>query len=155
MRRISICKLSVMTGLSFGLLTASFCSDAKDVSYRSGDETVHAILFTPPGHGPFPALIAIHAVGGLDDWVKQQASRLSDEGYLTLAVDLYRGRVASGSAASLAEAREIARSVPPGRRERDLQAAFAFLATQPNANKRDREHRLVYGRYSVYSVGIT
>lgn len=105
------------------------------VSYRSGDETVNAMLYTPPGKGPFPALIAIHAIGGLDDWVKQQASRIAESGYIALAVDLYRGKVASGSAQSIAEAREIARNVPSGRREQDLQAAFQFLLTRPDVLK--------------------
>jgi len=127
--------IAALTALAVLLTPPVWASDGKAVSYRSDDETVSAMLYAPPGSGPFPALIAIHAIGGLDDWVKEQASKLAGEGYLTLAVDLYRGKVASGSAASMAEAREIARSVPAGRRERDLQAAFDFLLTRPDVLK--------------------
>ena len=78
------------------LLTASvFAATPKDVTYKSGDETVKATLYTPEGKGPFPALIVIHEWWGLNDWVKGQASKLADEGYVTLAVDLYRGKVAT------------------------------------------------------------
>ena len=52
------------------------------MSYRSGDETVQAILYLPQGKGPFPALVVIHEWWGLNDWVKQQASNLADQGYV-------------------------------------------------------------------------
>src|SRR6202522_2438497 len=105
--------------------------DGKAVSYKSGDETVNGILYAPAGHGPFPALIVIHEWWGLNDWVKDQASKLADEGYVTLAVDLYRGKVAT----TPDMAHEIMRGVPEDRAKRDLHAAFEFLAAQPNVNK--------------------
>ena len=69
---------------------ASFAADGKSVSYKSGDETVQGVVYTPTGKGPFPALVVIHEWWGLNDWVKEQASKLADQGYVTLAVDLYR-----------------------------------------------------------------
>ena len=62
----------------------------------------------------------IHEWWGLNDWVKQQAGKLSEEGYVTLAIDLYRGKVAS----TPEEAHEIMRGVPEDRARRDLRAAF-------------------------------
>ena len=56
---------------------------ARAVSYKSGDETVQGILYTPAGKGPFPALIVIHEWWGLNDWVKEQASKLADQGYVS------------------------------------------------------------------------
>ncbi len=63
-------------------------ADGKSVSYKSGDETVSGMLYTPAGKGPFPALVVIHEWWGPNDWVKEQASKLADQGYVTLAVDL-------------------------------------------------------------------
>jgi dienelactone hydrolase len=40
--------------------SSGFAADTKIVSYKSGDETVQAVLYTPSGKGPFPALIVIH-----------------------------------------------------------------------------------------------
>ena len=61
---------------------SSFAADGKSVSYKSGDETVQGVLYTPAGKGPFPALIVIHEWWGLNDWVKDQASKLADQGYV-------------------------------------------------------------------------
>jgi carboxymethylenebutenolidase len=108
-----------------------YAAESKPVSYKSGDETVQGILYTPTGKGPFPALIVIHEWWGLNDWVKEQASKLSDQGYVTLAIDLYRGKVAT----TPDEAHQIMRGVPEDRAKRDLHAGFAYLASQPNVKK--------------------
>jgi carboxymethylenebutenolidase len=110
---------------------ASFAADAKPVSYKSGDETVQGILYTPAGKGPFPGLIVIHEYWGLNDWVKEQASKLADQGYEALAIDLYRGKVATTPDL----AHELMRGVPEDRSKRDLHAAFEFLQVQPNVKK--------------------
>src|SRR5688572_3826151 len=63
------------------------------VTFKSGDDTVAGILYTPDKAGPAPGVLVIHEWWGLDDWVKQQAQNLAKEGYAALAVDLYRGKV--------------------------------------------------------------
>ncbi len=125
-----------MKQLLFGLLffayaTMAFAATAKEVSYKSGDDTIHAILYTPEGTGPFPALVVIHEWWGLNDWVKEQASKLSDEGYVTLAIDLYRGKVATTPEV----AHELMRGVPDDRSARDLHTAVEFLKSQPDVKK--------------------
>ena len=110
---------------------SAFAAEGKNVSYKSGDETVQGVLFTPAGKGPFPAIMVIHEWWGLNDWVKEQAAKLSSEGYVTLTVDLYRGKVAT----TPEMAHEIMRGVPEDRAKRDLHAAFEFLASQPNVKK--------------------
>jgi carboxymethylenebutenolidase len=106
-------------------------STAKEVSYKSGDETIHGILYTPDGKGPHPGIIVIHEWWGLNDWVKEQASKLADQGYVALAIDLYRGKVAS----TANEAHEFMGGVPRERAARDLEAAFDYLQSQPNVKK--------------------
>jgi carboxymethylenebutenolidase len=105
------------------LTTSAFAASGKPVSYKSGDETVNGVLFEPSGKGPFPAIVIIHEWWGLNDWVKEQASKFADEGYVTLAIDLYRGKVAT----TPEEAHEIMRGVPEDRAVRDLVAASAYL----------------------------
>ena len=104
----------------------------KTVSYESGDETVAAEMYTPGGKGPFPGLIVIHEWWGLNDWVKEQASKLADQGYVTLAIDLYRGKVAT----TPEEAHELMRGVPDDRSARDLKSAFDYLKSQKNVTSR-------------------
>jgi len=117
--------------LSLFLSMSALAVDGKSVSYKSGDETVSGILYTPAGHGPFPALIVIHEWWGLNDWVEQRAGKLADEGYVALAVDLYRGKVADNPDL----AHELMRGVPADRAIRDLRAAYDFLASQPGVKK--------------------
>ncbi len=128
---------------------SAFAADGKPVSYKSGDETVQGILYTPAGKGPFPAIIVIHEWWGLNDWIKDQASKLSDQGYVTLAIDLYRGKVATTSD----EAHEIMRGVPEDRAKRDLHAAFEFLASQPNV-KKDRIGAIGWCMGGGYSLDV-
>jgi carboxymethylenebutenolidase len=131
------------------LATSAFAADSKTVSYKSGDETVQAQIYTPTGKGPFPALIVIHEWWGLNDWVKDQASKYADQGYVTLAIDLYRGKVAT----TPDEAHEIMRGVPEDRAKRDLHAAFNFLASQPNV-KKDRIGAIGWCMGGGYSLDV-
>jgi carboxymethylenebutenolidase len=93
------------------------------VTYLSGKDTVEAYLCVPEGSGPFPAVRVVHEWWGLNEWVRGSAERLAKEGYVTLAIDLYRGRVAG----SAGDAHELMRGVPEDRAVRDLRAGFAYL----------------------------
>jgi carboxymethylenebutenolidase len=113
------------------LSTGAAAATVSEVSYKSGDETVKALLYTPVGRGPFPAIVVIHEWYGLNDWVKEQASKLAGQGYAALAIDLFRGQVADNSEM----AHELSRGVPQDRALRDLHAAVEFLKSQPNVRK--------------------
>ncbi|MGC2108151.1 MAG: dienelactone hydrolase family protein [Candidatus Korobacteraceae bacterium] len=115
----------LLFAMIFLLVTTAVAAEGHSVTYQSGNETVHGVFFLPKGQGPFPALVAIHEWWGLNDWVKQQASNLSHQGYAVLTIDLYRGKVAT----TPEQAHEIMRGVPEDRALRDLQAATAYLHT--------------------------
>jgi len=129
--------------------TTAFAAESKTVTYKSGDETVQGVLYTPAGKGQFPALVVIHEWWGLNDWVKDQASKLADQGYVTLAVDLYRGKVAK----TPDEAHEIMRGVPEDRAKRDLHAAFEFLKSQADV-KKDRIGAIGWCMGGGYSLDV-
>jgi carboxymethylenebutenolidase len=120
----------LLLGLICLFAMTSIAADSHPVSYKSGDETVNAILYTPQGNGPFPAIVVIHEWWGLNDWVKEEASKLADQGYVALAIDLYRGKVAT----TPDEAHEIMRGVPQDRATRDLLAATSYLRAQKNVD---------------------
>src|SRR5579864_5303761 len=126
MKKIFLASIAVVLAA-----VSAFAAEARMVSYKSGDETVQGMLYTPAGKGPFPALVVVHEWWGLNDWVKEQASKLADQGYVSLAVDLYRGKVAT----TPDEAHQIMRGVPEDRAKRDLHAAVEFLKSQPNVKK--------------------
>jgi len=124
-------KTSCLLWIVLLFVASAFAADGKSVTYKSGDETVQAMLYTPAGTGPFPALIVVHEYWGLNDWVKEQASKLADQGYEALAIDLYRGKVATDPDT----AHQLMRGIPEDRAKRDLHAAFEYLQSQPGIKK--------------------
>jgi carboxymethylenebutenolidase len=61
---------------------------------KIGSETSQAYVARPKGK-PQGALLVVHEYWGLNDWVKHQADELASQGYLALAIDLYKGKVAT------------------------------------------------------------
>ncbi len=141
-------KACLVISLILFAITA-FAVDSKTVTYKSGDETVQGVLYSPPGKGPFPALVVIHEWWGLNDWVKEQASKFADQGYEALAVDLYRGKVAT----TPDMAHELMRGLPEDRAKRDLHAAFEFLQAQPKV-KKDRIGSIGWCMGGGYSLDV-
>src|SRR4051794_11480197 len=73
----------------------------ENVTFASGpDDKGSGFLPRPEGKGPFPGLVVIQEWYGLNDWVKDNAKRLAAQGYVCLAVDLYRGKVAKDAASA-------------------------------------------------------
>lgn len=101
------------------------------VHYLSGEDTVRAYFAIPDGAGPFPAIILIHEWWGLNDWIKENAEEFARRGYVALAVDLYRGRVAASSD----EAHELMRGLPEDRAIKDLRSAFAYLSQHSEVDR--------------------
>jgi len=95
------------------------------VQYKSGDETVVGFMAFPEGKGPFPAILMIDE-WGLNDWIKENAKKFADKGYIALAIDLYRGQVPTDQDV----AHELMRGLPEDRAIRDLRAAFACLVSR-------------------------
>ena len=113
------------------LAAAAAPAGEQAVSFKSGDEQASGLLVTPDGKGPFPAAVVIQEWWGLNDWVKDQARALAKEGYVALAVDLYRGKVAT----TQEDAHQLMMGTPPDRALRDLRAAFAYLQVHPSVKK--------------------
>ncbi len=100
------------------------------VTFLSGDETINGLLELPGDRNRHRAIIAIHEWWGLNDWVKKQARNLASNGYIVLAVDLYRGKVT----ADRSQARKLKGSLPRDRAIRDIKTAFDYLAARPDVD---------------------
>jgi carboxymethylenebutenolidase len=66
----------------------------QNVSLKTPGGEAKAYAARPKGK-PRGAVLVLHEWWGLNDWVKSEADRLAGDGYLALAVDLYKGKVAS------------------------------------------------------------
>jgi carboxymethylenebutenolidase len=108
------------------------------VQFSNGKEDIDGYVALPAGNGKFPAMLVIHEWWGLNDWVKEQAQKLAQNGYLALAVDLYRGKVATDPET----AHELMRGVPQDLALTDMKSAVAYLVKRDDVAK---EHVGVMG----------
>src|SRR5215470_5979924 len=119
--------------LLFALLLVAapcFAATPQLITFPSGSENVSALLYLPAGSGPHPAIVIVHEWWGVNEWIKEQADHWAGQGYVALAVDLYRGRVATDADM----AHELSRGLPQDRGVRDLVAAVQFLAKRSDVD---------------------
>jgi carboxymethylenebutenolidase len=91
---------------------------------RAGSRSLRGYLATPAGPGPWPAVVMIHELFGLDDVMRGHADRLAGLGYLTLAVDLF----SAGGAVRCLVTTLTAMVRGHGRAFGDIRAARDYLA---------------------------
>ncbi len=103
----------------------------QSVTFPSGDATAQGILYLPQGAGPHPALVIVHEWWGMTDWIKQEAEHYASEGYVALAVDLYRGKVATDAEM----AHELMRGLPQDQGVRDLTSAVTWLSQRKDVDR--------------------
>src|SRR6266581_9298064 len=61
-------------------------------SFQSGPRHLEGYLARPEGDGPFPGIVVIHEIFGLNENMKDISRRFAAQGYVALAVDLFAGR---------------------------------------------------------------
>jgi dienelactone hydrolase len=120
---------------ALALTLASVAEAAPEAVTFPGDGvTVSAVLYRPAGPGPFPAVVALHGCGGLNDpggslnarhadW----GERLAAQGFVVLLPDSF------GSRGLGPQCRVTERTVRPGiHRVQDALASKAYLQTRPD-----------------------
>jgi len=143
MKSISLLPMAALLTLS------AYAATPKEVTFKSDGDTVKAIAYPPEGKGPFPAIIVIHEWWGLNDWVKEQAEKLAAQGFAALAVDLYRGKVATDPS----QAHELMRGLPQDRGVSDLKAAVTYLISRKEV-KADRIGSIGWCMGGGYSLNV-
>jgi dienelactone hydrolase len=79
--------------------TAIAAGDPDPVEFPQGDITLKAVLYRPEGAGPFPAVVALHSCGGLNDHTgalgiryRDWGQHLAKAGFAVLFPDSYGSR---------------------------------------------------------------
>ena len=67
----------------------------QDLELKVGEETAKAYVARVTGKKHRGAVLVFHEWWGLNDHIKHQADELARHGYLALAIDLYKGQVAT------------------------------------------------------------
>jgi len=62
------------------------------VPRANGKGGMDSYIVRPAGAGPFPAVVVIHEIFGLNDNIREISNRFAAEGYAALAVDLFSNR---------------------------------------------------------------
>src|ERR1700678_3263562 len=106
-----------------------------------GSRPLRGYLASPAGTGPWPGVVMIHEIFGLDDVMRGHADRLAGLGYLTLAVDLFSAgsnpRCLVTTMTAMIRARPRLRRHP---RRPGLPGWFSRV------HRQDRRHRVLHGR---------
>jgi len=99
----------------------------QNVTFASNGGQAHGYLTKPAG-GSGPGLILIQEWWGLDDHMVEVADRLAAEGFVTLAPDLYGGRVVHDADS----AGQMLAALPVEQAAKDLAGAVDYLLADPS-----------------------
>jgi carboxymethylenebutenolidase len=105
---------------------------ARTVSFQGEKDQLRGYLARPEGDGPFPGVVVIHEIFGLNDNIRNIALRFAGEGYAALAVDLFAGRNRAVCMARFMGGMLLKPLDNAG--IRDLKAALGVLAEQPGVD---------------------
>jgi carboxymethylenebutenolidase len=126
----------------------------ESVAYLKDNPNVHGYLSFPNAAGKYPAILVIHDRMGLNDAVKDAAFLLAKNGYVALAVDLYRGEKVKSDE----DARRLQQELPKQRALSDLKAAVDYLIDRADVNaeivQRNTEGLAIRQWIAVGAVGF-
>jgi carboxymethylenebutenolidase len=108
------------------------------VEVKNGSRAVRCFIVYPEVKNAATAVIAIHEIFGLSDWVRETADELAAAGYIAIAPDLLSGAGPNGGGSSAFSSQDDVRTaifkLPPDQITGDLNAVAEYVRTLPSAN---------------------
>ena len=107
------------------------------VTLKHGERSVEAFVVYPEVKNKAAAVVVIHEIFGMSDWVMSVADQLAAAGYIAIAPDLLSGMGPNGGRTTSFEAsavREAVGKLPPDQVTADLNAAADYVKKLPAAN---------------------
>ncbi len=108
------------------------------VEVKNGPRAVRCFIVYPEVKNAATAVIAIHEIFGLTDWVRDTADQLAAAGYIALAPDLLSGAGPKGGGSSEFSSQDDVRTaifkLPPDQITGDLNAVADYVKSLPSAN---------------------
>lgn len=117
--------LGVFTLLAVGPSGRQADIHAEYVKYLSGNDTVSAYIAFPERPQPAPAVIVIHEIFGMSDFIRQTTEQLAKDGFVAIAPDLLSRR--GGTPATPDSARKVIATLNRDTITMDLDATGAYL----------------------------
>ncbi len=110
------------------------------VKVKSGQRTLDCFITYPEVKDPAPAVLVIHEIFGLSDWVRGVTDQLAEHGYIAIVPDLLSGMAPSGGGtggfAGVDAVVKAVSSLPADQVTADLNATVAYLRGLPACNGR-------------------
>jgi carboxymethylenebutenolidase len=107
------------------------------VKVKNGDRTVNSFVVYPESKNKATAVIVIHEIFGMSDWVRSLTDQLAEAGYVAIAPDLLSGMGPNGGGTSSFDSnavRQAISSLPPDQITADLNAVADYVSKLPAAN---------------------
>jgi carboxymethylenebutenolidase len=141
-----------LSGLLLGMLLA-FNSHAQDwakarlensprhlewVKVKNGSRQVNSFIAYPEVKDKAPAVVVIHEIFGMTDWVRGVTDQLAEKGYIAIAPDLLSGMAPGGGGSAelggVDGVRKVIGSLPPEQITKDLDAVVEYVSKLPSCN---------------------
>jgi carboxymethylenebutenolidase len=142
-------RILISSLLALGLLASSAAAqDAKKrlqdstrhgewVKIKQGDRQVEAYVVYPEVKEKATAVVVIHEIFGLSDWVRGLTDQLAEAGYIAIAPDLLSGMAPNGGGTkgfAGGDVGQAIRDLPPEQITKDLNAVAAYVSKLDAAN---------------------
>src|SRR5260370_1153947 len=107
------------------------------VKVKNGNREVNSYVVYPEINKKATAVVVIHEIFGMSDWVQQLTDELAEAGYIAIAPDLLSGMGPKGGGTSDFDSNSVRQAVgalPPDQITGDLNAVADYVSKLPGAN---------------------
>jgi carboxymethylenebutenolidase len=107
------------------------------VKVKNGSREVSSFVVYPESKNKSTAVVVIHEIFGMSDWVQSLTDQLAEAGYIAIAPDLLSGMGPNGGGTSSLDRNQIGqkiRDLPPDQITGDLNAVVDYVSKLPASN---------------------
>ena len=107
------------------------------VKVKNGTREVNSFVVYPENKNKATAVVVIHEIFGMSDWVQSLTDQLAEAGYVAIAPDLLSGMGPNGGGTSSLDRNAVGqtiRDLPPDQITADLNAVAAYVSKLPASN---------------------
>lgn len=107
------------------------------VKVKNGTREVNSFVVYPENKNKATAVVVIHEIFGMSDWVQSLTDQLAEAGYVAIAPDLLSGMGPNGGGTSSLDRNGVGQaiqSLPPDQITADLNAVADYISKVPASN---------------------
>ncbi len=113
------------------------------ISVKYGERSVESMVAYPQAKGKAPAMIVLHEIFGMTDWVENVTDEFADAGFIAIAPDLLSGMASNGGrtkdfpaagGGGFGPAAQAVMKLPPEQVTADLNAVTDYCKSLSNCN---------------------